>query len=160
MKRQILSVLFVLAAIALGFGYALAQKVPRNRNVQQKKLNQPLAKEAVRTLLDNGNVLLAPYESCKSVVAFTKDNTIFDYLSEIMSYQSEDKSKNSLGFEVTSKTDKNGETLWVCYLMFRGEYETKEDGSDSDVWSMGFRFAMRNSDRKMVRSSLECLAAG
>ena len=111
MKRQILSVLFVLAAIALGFGYASAQKVPRNRNVQQKKLNQPLAKEAVRTLLDNGNVLLAPYENCKSVVAFTKDNTIFDYLSEIISYQSEDKSKNSLGFEVTSKTDKNGETL-------------------------------------------------
>jgi hypothetical protein len=160
MRKQILSALFVFAIIALGFSFVSAQKISKNKNVQQKKLNQPTAKEAVRTLLDTGNVSLAPYRSCKAIVASTKDNTVFDYLSEIISYQSEDKSKNSLGFEVTLKRGKNGEPLWVCYLMFRGEYQTRTDGGDSDNWSMGFRFSMRNSDRKMVRSSLECLAAG
>ena len=118
-----------------------------------KKLNEPTVKEAVKQIFLNGDILLSSIESCKSVGTSPGDKTILDFLSGVLSFQAEPDSQNRIEFSFRQeKSNRNG-LVWICDLMFYGKDE-------EDVWGNGVRFKLRNSDRKLIRSSVMCIGTG
>ena len=119
----------------------------------QAKLVEPTAKEAIKLILLNGNILLSAAKSCQSVGTSAADKTILDFLSNILSFQSAPDSTNQIEFAFKQEKSSRNETLWVCDLSFKGK-------DAEDVWSNGIRFKMRNTDRQMLRESLMCIGTG
>jgi hypothetical protein len=117
-----------------------------------QKTVEPTAKEAFKQIFANGNLLLTSYPSCESYAASKENKTISDYLSNILSFQTE-PGKFRVDFTFTQEKNKRNELIWVCDLVFRtvDEPETSSDG---------FRFKMRNSERKLMRESLMCIGVG
>lgn len=116
------------------------------------KLVEPTAKEAVRQILRNGTLPLISYESCRSY-ATNEEKTIGDYLASVISFQAMPDSATVLDFTFNQEKTKNGEAIWVCDLVFRLKDE-------ADTSTNGFRFKMRNADRKLMRESLMCIGTG
>lgn len=115
------------------------------------KIVLPTAKEAIRVLLANGDIQMSAVKSCRSMKTAEDDRTIFDYLSGILAFQAEPKSKTSIGYDVKLIKGKNGLHFWEVNLMFKGL-----DEESGDPWNNGFRFLMRTRDKRMVRSSFQC----
>ena len=67
-------------------------------NAQTKKtaakIVEPTAKEAIRQVLLNGNILLSAAKNCESMGTSLEDRTIFDFLSGILSFQAMPESTN------------------------------------------------------------------
>jgi hypothetical protein len=141
MKRHFI---LTLAIILLAASYASAQA---------KKTVEPTAKEALRLILANGDIPLTINATCKDVGASRDDKTIFDYLTGLLSFQTEPDSASHIEFKYKAEKNKRDEALWICDLMFYGK-----DGDDE--WSWGVRFAMRDSNRKLIRSSVVCTGSG
>ena len=118
-----------------------------------KKPIEPTVKEAVKQIFLNGDILLSSVESCKSVGTSPGDKTILDFLSGVLSFQAEPGSQNRIEFAFKQEKSSRNGTVWVCDLMFYGKDE-------EDVWGNGIRFKLRNSDRKLIRSSVMCLGTG
>jgi hypothetical protein len=135
--------LIVAAMVSVSFGQA--------KKVEQKVV-EPTAKEALKQVFANGNLLLTYYPSCESYAAPKEDKTISDYLASVLSFQTE-PGKYRIDFSFTQEKSKRNGLIWVCDLVFRtvDEPETSSDG---------FRFKMRNSDRKLMRESLMCVGVG
>lgn len=118
-----------------------------------EKAVEPTAKEAVKQILSNGNILLSSIESCKSVGTSPTDKTILDFLSGVLSFQTMPNSDSRIEFVFKQEKGSRNEIVWVCDLTFFGK-------DAEDVWSNGVRFKLRNSDRKLVRSSVMCIGTG
>lgn len=137
-----------------------AQNLPIKNKAHIPDLKEPTAKEAINLIFANGDILLKSKKSCESVGSDFKDRTILDYLSGILSFQTEKNSQNRIEFNFKPVKDAKGNALWSSDLMFYGRYPTGEGTNEFDVWSMGVRFQITNSDRKLLRSSIECIGAG
>jgi len=126
-------------------------------NAQAKKTDtkivEPTAKEAIRQVLLNGNILLSAAEHCKSMGTSAEDKTILDFLSGVLSFQAEPETKNSVEFSFKQETIKPNDVVWVCDLLFRGGDAESPSGN-------GVRFKIRNADRKLMRESLMCIGTG
>lgn len=144
MKKQ---VFFVLTIVFLSAVFASAQE-------NNSKKNEPTAKEAIKLIFANGNIPLSVNSSCKDVGSSKTDKTISDYLSGLLSFQTEPDSNNRIGFSFKEEKGKRNEVLWICDLMFFGK------GKDEEIWSWGIRFTLRDTDRKLIRNSVICLGAG
>jgi hypothetical protein len=135
---------------ALCFGFTLIS------NAQAKKTPakplEPTAKESIKKIMQNGNLLLSFYPSCKSYVT-TEEKTIGDYFANFLSFQAMPDNAYVLDFQFKQEKAKNGDLIWVCDLIWRLK---DEPDSSSD----GFRFKMLNSDRKLISQSLMCIGVG
>jgi hypothetical protein len=124
---------------------------------QVKKMNgkavEPTAKEAIKQILLNGNILLSAGKNCESVGTLSDDKTILDFLSGVLSFQAEPNTNNAIEFSFKQQTGKRNETIWICDLLFRG-------GDEETPSSNGIRFTMRNSDRRLMRESVMCIGTG
>ena len=125
-------------------------------NAQTKKADakivEPTAKESIKQILLNGNLPLSAYESCRSY-ANKEEKTVGDYLASVISFQAMPDSATVLDFAFSQEKAKNGETVWVCDLVFRLKDE-------ADASTNGFRFKMLNTDRRLIRESLMCTGTG
>lgn len=126
-------------------------------NAQTKKTDvkvvEPTAKEAIRQVFLNGNILLSAAKDCKSMGTSAEDKTILDFLSGVLSFQAEPDTNNSVEFSFKKETIKPNAVVWVCDLLFRG-------GDADSPAGNGVRFKMRNADRKLMRESLMCIGTG
>lgn len=118
-----------------------------------RKPFEPTVKEAVRQIFLNGDILLSSAESCRSVGTSPGDKTILDFLSGVLSFQAAPDSQNRIEFSFKQEKNVRNEIIWICDLMFYGR-------DNEDVWSNGVRFKLRNSDRKLIRSSVMCIGTG
>jgi len=144
MKKQ---VFFVLTVVFLSVVLVSGQ-------VNNSKKNEPTAKEAIKLIFANGDIPLTVDSSCKDIGSSKNDKTIADYLSGLLSFQTEEDSSNRIGFSFKEDKGKRNEILWICDLMFFGK------GKDEEIWSWGIRFTMRDADRKLIRNSIICLGSG
>lgn len=148
MKNAVLRFLFIgIISLAAFSAVAVGQK-----SKTSKAVVEPTAKESIKQILLNGNLILSSYESCRSY-ATSEEKTIGDYLASVISFQAMPDSATILNFTFSQEKAKNGETLWVCDLVFRLKDE-------ADAATNGFRFKMRNADRKLMRESLMCIGTG
>jgi hypothetical protein len=154
MRKQvfIIALLFAFSLFGNGIVYAQKAKNDSNKKHQKEKITEPTAKEALNLILSNGDIPLTVDSSCKSVGSSPDDKTILDYISGLMSFQTEPESSNRIEYSFTRKEEKKY-VYWVCDLMFLGK-------DSEDVWSYGVRFTMRNSDRKLLRESVKCIGSG
>lgn len=118
-----------------------------------KRLVEPTAKEAVKQIFLNGDILLSAGKNCESVGTAKDDKTILDFLSGVLSFQAEPNAKSSIEFTSRQEKGVRSELVWVCDLLFRS-------GDEESPASNGIRFKMRNSDRKLLRDSLMCIGTG
>jgi len=130
----------------------LSSIASQTKKIQDKAV-EPTAKEAIKQILSNGDILLSVDSSCKSVGSSPKDKTILDFLSGILSFQAAPNSDNRIEFAFKREKGRKNELIWICDLTFFGK-------DTEDVWSNGVRFKMRNSDRKLLRDSVMCIGTG
>jgi hypothetical protein len=112
-----------------------------------QKTIEPTAKEAIKQIFLNGDVLLSAGKNCASVGTSQNDKTILDFLSGVLSFQAEPDTRNAVEFSFKQERGKRNEILWVCDVIFRG-------GDAESPSSNGIRFKMLNSDRRLMRESL------
>lgn len=148
MKNSILK-FSVIGIIAL----ALFSAAPGQTKKTDAKIIEPTAKEAIKQLFSNGDILLSAAKNCGSVATSKDDKTILDFLSGVLSFQAAPESSNQIEFAFKQEKGKRNEPIWVCDLTFRGK-------DAEDVWSNGVRFKMRNADRRLMRDSLMCIGTG
>ena len=117
------------------------------------KIIEPTAKEVVKQIFLNGNILLSAGKNCESVGTSKDDRTILDFLSGVLSFQTEPNTNNAIEFTFKQEKGKRNEIVWVCDLLFRG-------GVEESPASNGIRFKMRNSDRRLMRESAMCIGTG
>ncbi len=116
------------------------------------KPRAPTAKEAIRLLVDNGDMSLMKSKDCQSMIT-GQDGTISDYFSTMLSFQAEAGTSGT--FKVTSKQQSvNGKVVWQTDVLLVGSDAAKE------VWSNGFRFNIDNRTRAMIRSTVRCIGTG
>jgi hypothetical protein len=137
----LVTILFATVSLAVG----QAKKTPA-------KPLEPTAKESIKKIIQNGNLLLNSYPSCQSYVT-TEEKTIGDYFANFLSFQAMPDNAYVLDFQFKQEKAKNGDLIWVCDLIWRLK---DEPDSSSD----GFRFKMLNSDRKLISQSLMCIGVG
>jgi hypothetical protein len=118
-----------------------------------QKTIEPTAKEAIKQIFLNGDVLLSAGKNCASVGTSQNDKTILDFLSGVLSFQAEPDTRNAVEFSFKQERGKRNEILWVCDVIFRG-------GDAESPSSNGIRFKMLNSDRRLMRESLMCIGTG
>jgi hypothetical protein len=147
MKNNFLKLVILGLIVAAMVSASLGQA----KKIEQKVI-EPTAKEALKQIFANGNLLLISYPSCESYAASKENKTISDYLSSVLSFQAE-PGKFRIDFSFTQEKSKRNELIWVCDLVFRtvDEPETSSDG---------FRFKMQNSGRKLMRESVMCIGVG
>ena len=119
----------------------------------QAKTVEPTAKEAIKQIFLNGNILLSAAKDCQSMRTSPEDKTILDFLSGVLSFQAEPDTKNAVEFSFKKESGKQKEIVWICDLLFRGGDEESPSGN-------GIRFKMRNADRRLMRDSLMCIGTG
>lgn len=119
----------------------------------EPKIIEPTAKEAIKQVFLNGDILLSAGQNCRTVGTSEDDKTILDFLSGVLSFQAEPDTKNSIEFSFKQERGKRNEIVWLCDLIFRG-------GDEESPASNGIRFKMRNADRKLIRESLMCIGTG
>jgi len=117
------------------------------------KIIEPTAKEAVKQIFLNSDILLSAGKNCESVGTSKDDRTILDFLSGVLSFQTEPNADSAIEFSFNQEKGKRNEIVWVCDLLFRG-------GDAESPWSNGIRFKMRNSDRRLMRESVMCIGTG
>lgn len=117
------------------------------------KLTEPTAKEAVKQVFLNGDILLSAAKNCESVGTSKDDRTILDFLSGVLSFQAEASAGGAIEFSFKSEKGKRNEAIWICDLLFR-------ISDEESPASNGVRFKMRNSDRRLMRDSLMCIGTG
>ncbi|HEX8637325.1 MAG TPA: hypothetical protein VF692_04635 [Pyrinomonadaceae bacterium] len=117
------------------------------------KLIEPTAKEAIKQVFLNGDILLSAAKNCESVGTSSGDRTILDFLSGVLSFQAEANASGSIEFSCKREKGKAGETVWFCDLLFR----INDEESPS---SNGVRFKMRNSNRRLMPDSIMCIGTG
>jgi hypothetical protein len=143
----------VFKLITLGmFFVSLASVSTGQAKKTEQKVVEPTAKEVIKQVFANGNLLLKSYPSCESYAAAKENITISDYFANFLSFQAEPGSYR-IDFTFTQEKSKKNELVWVCDLVFRTVDEP-------DTSSDGFRFKMLNSDRKLMRESLMCVGVG
>ena len=122
MKKQvfIIALLFVFTFVGNGIVHAQKAKNDSDKNHQKEKITEPTAKESLNLILSNGDIPLTVDSSCKSVASSLDDKTILDYISGLMSFQTEPESSNRIEYTFTKKEDKK-HVYWVCDLMFLGK---------------------------------------
>lgn len=148
MKNRIILIVFGLIICAIGAINAAAQK-------------PPTVKTAIKEVLANGDIALSQFKSCTSLSPEFGKMTLRDLMSEIIAEQTNKGSQTSISFEVKGEKQKNGQIVWLYTLLFNTDYpEETEDIRDEKQTSLGIKFAIRNSDQKLIRNSIECLAAG
>jgi hypothetical protein len=148
MKNAFINFL-LLGLIALCLFSSVAAQVKKTNG----KAVEPTAKEAIKQILLNGNILLSAGKNCESVGTSKDDRTILDFLSGVLSFQAEPKTSSAIEFTFTQEKGKRNEIVWVCDLLFRGMDEENPS-------SNGIRFKMRNSDRRLMRESVMCIGTG
>ncbi len=128
-----------------------------NVAAQVKKTNgkaaEPTAKEAIKQVFLNGDILLSAAKDCQSMGTSSDDKTILDFLSGVLSFQAEPNTKNAVEFSFKQEKGKRNEIVWICDLLFRGGDEESPSGN-------GIRFMMRNADRRLMRESVMCIGTG
>lgn len=149
MKNGIFNFLLI-GTVFLGFSSAVFSQTKDG-----KKTIEPTAKESIKQIFLNGDILLSSVESCKSVGTSLDDKTLLDFMSVVLSFQAERESENRIEFSFTKEKGSKNEIIWLCDVMFYNK------GEDMDAYATnGVRFKMRNSDRKLIRSSLVCTGTG
>lgn len=111
---------------------------------------EPTAKEAIRQLLLHGNTPLTTLKNCSSMKTADSDLTLIDLLSGVLAFQAEPEMKNSIEFTFKREAMGRDQIVWVCDVTFRS-------GDDDSPSANGFRFKLRNSDRKLVPGSMSCI---
>lgn len=119
----------------------------------QTKKVEPTAKEVIKQVFLNSDVLLSAAKDCQSMKTSDADKTILDFLSGVLSFQTEPGTKNAVEFSFKQENGKRNEIVWVCDLLFRGGDEESPTGN-------GIRFKMRNADRRLMRESVMCIGTG
>ncbi len=148
MKNSILK-LSLIGLVSLGlFSAAIGQ----TKKIETKII-KPTAKEAVKQIFLNGDILLSAGKNCESVGTSKDDRTILDFLSGVLSFQAEPNTKSAIEFSFKQEKGRKNEPVWVCDLLFRAD---DEDSPSSN----GIRFKMRNSDRRLMRESVMCIGTG
>jgi hypothetical protein len=148
MKNSITKFLLI-GVVSFGlYSAALAQTKKR-----EAKIIEPTAKEAVKQVFLNGDILLSAGKNCESAGTSKDDRTILDFLSGVLSFQAEPNASGAIEFSVKSEKGKAGEAVWICDLLFR-------ISDEESPASNGVRFKMRNSDRRLMRDSLMCIGTG
>jgi len=117
------------------------------------RISEPTAKEAVKQIFLNGDILLSAGKNCESVGTSKDDRTILDFLSGVLSFQTEPNTKSAIEFSFKQEKGRKNETFWICDLLFRADDEESPS-------SNGIRFKMRNSDRRLMRESVMCIGTG
>jgi hypothetical protein len=118
-----------------------------------RKTIEPTAKEAIKQIFMNGDILLSAGKNCASVGSSSDDRTILDFLSGVLSFQAEPNTNNAVEFLFKQERGKRNEILWICDVIFRG-------GDTESPSSNGIRFKMLNSNRRLMRESLMCIGTG
>lgn len=131
------------------FSAATTAQVKKTTN----KTVEPTAKEAIKQVFLNGDVLLSAAKDCQSMATASGDKTILDFLSGVLSFQAEPNTTNSVEFSFKQETGKSKEIVWICDLLFRG-------GDAESPTGNGLRFKMRNANRRLMRESLMCIGTG
>lgn len=147
--KNISGKLFLMTVMFVFFFVAADGQTKKN----ETKIREPTAKEAIKQIFLNGDIRLADAQYCKGEGTDFSDQTILDFLSGVLAYQTETETHNNIKFTFKPEKNKFGEMFWVCDVMFLG-------GDKDDIWSYGVRFKMRNTDRKMIRRSLMCISSG
>ena len=124
----------------------------QNKKPPQKPV-EPTAKEAIKQIFLNGDIRLTDGQHCQGMGTNFGDKTILDFLSGVLSFQTDPKTKNNIDFAFKKEKNKFNELIWVCDVLFRGGDEESPSGN-------GIRFSMRNSNRKLMRGSLMCIGTG
>lgn len=156
MKRIVCrSVVISVAILFIFASYFNAQTFTKTSN---KKIVLPTAQDALKAVFTNGNILLSSIASCKRQGTTSEDKTILDYLSGVIGFQAEPKSRNSLEFTV-KLIRKNGRPRWEAELLFNSRFQSKKD-ADEVISSNGVKFQMRTQDKKMIPGSLKCTGTG
>lgn len=119
----------------------------------QTETVEPTAKEAIKQIFQNGDVLLSAAKDCQSMKTAASDRTILDFLSGVLAFQTEANTTNSVEFSFKRETGNLKEIIWVCDVLFRG-------GDADSPAGNGIRFKMRNADRRLMRESLMCIGTG
>lgn len=149
MKNSIFNFLLI-GTLFLGLSSDVLSQTKDN-----KKAIEPTAKESIKQIFLNGDILLSSVESCKSVGTSLDDKTLLDFVTGVLSFQTEPESQNRIEFSFTKEKGVKNEIIWLCDVMFYNK------GEDMDAFATnGVRFKMRNSDRKLIRSSLICTGTG
>lgn len=130
--------------VALAFAFGVSA---------QTKAKEPTAKEAIKQIFQNGNILLSAATDCSSMKTAPEDKTILDFLTGVLAFQTEANTTNLIEFSFKQETGKAKEIIWVCDVLFRG-------GDADTPTGNGVRFKMRNADRRLMRESLMCIGTG
>jgi hypothetical protein len=146
--KNIISKVFLIVIVSLGVVSTAGQT-----KKYAAKIVEPTAREAIKQVFLNGDMLLTAGRNCESVGTSRNDKTILDFLAGVLSFQAEPKTNNSIEFSFKREKGKGSETVWACNLVFRG-------GDEESPSSNGLRFKMRNSDRRLMRESLACIGTG
>ena len=144
MKRlgQLVSCVGLLSAGTLGATLAAAGTVQA-----VKRPLKPTAKEALRSILANGDVPLTATTSCDSVKG-PGDKTFADYFSTVLATQADPT--------ITWHTVVSSVALTGAKPRWR--VDVKFLGADAgDVYDMGIRFTLDDATRKMDRTSISCI---
>lgn len=145
----------ILKFLLIGILSLISVSVGFSQTKHDKKPIEPTAKESIKQILQNGDILLSSVESCKSVGTSLSDKTILDFMSGVLASQTEPDSENRIEFSFAKEKAGKNEIVWLCDLMFYNK------GEDMDAFATnGVRFKLRNSDRKLIRSSLICTGTG
>ncbi|MBA3693187.1 MAG: hypothetical protein H0X49_11495 [Acidobacteria bacterium] len=148
MKNSILK-LSLVGIVSLGLLSATSGQTKKI----ETKIIEPTAKEAVKQIFLNGDILLSAGKNCESVGTSKDDRTILDFLSGVLSFQTEPNTKSAIEFSFKQEKGRKNEPVWVCDLLFRA-------GDEESPSSNGIRFKMRNSDRRLMRESVMCIGTG
>ena len=148
MKRVFLK-FFSIGIVSLSLVSAVFAQTKKAQN----NLTEPTAKEAIRQIFMNGDILLSAAKDCQSMKTSPEDRTILDFLSGVLAFQVEPETNNQIEFSFKQERGKRNEIIWVCDLLFRGGDAESPSGN-------GVRFKMRNADRRLMRESLMCIGTG
>ncbi len=148
MKNGILKFSFIGIVYLVSFSAVFGQT-----KKAEAKIYEPTAKEAVKQVFLNSDILLSAGKNCEGVGMSKRDRTILDFLSGVLSFQAEPNTKTAIEFSFKQEEGKKNEPVWVCDLLFRGDDEESPS-------SNGIRFKMRNSDRRLMRESVMCIGTG
>lgn len=135
------------------FIFSFCAEVYSQTGKRAEKIVEPTIKESLKQIILNGDVALRSAKYCARGNASEDTKTILDFLIEVLSFQAEPETNNSIEFSFKQERGRKNEILWLCDLSFRG-------GDEESPSSNGFRFKMRNSDRKLLRDSLMCIGTG
>jgi hypothetical protein len=114
----------------------------------------PEPKDIIYLVMQLHDIPLSVHESCNGVGTDFEDQTIGEFLSGFMAYQSGESKENALEIEVTSDTEKDiSDKHWKAVFLIRGNVE-------DTPFAWGISFVFMDKTKEVVKSSIRCVGSG